>query len=143
MNPFKTTGFDNLIGKGLVINASEIMLPAGSTMIVDGQVTVEKIMMIVDQQPGGLLDKIMPGPDHKKTTLVTNGQVTANGDVNVSNMTITGQFNAKVLICEGMLAIKSGAKVEATEIRYRSLTIEDGAIVLGKMTHLDHVNGEV
>jgi len=143
MNPFKPTGFDNLIGKGLVINASEIKLPAGSTMIVDGQVTVEKIMMIADQQPGGLLDKIMPGPDHKKTTLVTNGQVTADGDVNVSNMTITGQLNAKVLICEGMLAIKSGAKVEATEIRYRSLTIEDGAIVHGKMTHLDHVNGEV
>jgi len=84
----------------------------------------------------------MPRQYHKNTTLVTNGHVSAAADVNVSNMTVTGQLNAKVLICEGMLAIKSGAKVEATEIRYRSLTIEDGAIVHGKMTHLDHVSGE-
>ena len=140
MNPFKPAGFDNLIGVGMIINATECKLPAGSTLVVDGSVTTNEVTMIAEAPASGLLDKLKPARDAMKTTLIVNGDLSAIDKIVVNNVTVTGHVKAKLLVCEGMLAIKAGAKVEADEIRYRSLTIEDGAVVLGTMGHLDHVS---
>lgn len=130
-----------MIGKGLIIDATTVRLPLASTMIIDGELNTTTIQMVADSTAStGLLDKITPSPNPMKTALVVGGKVTCTGELNVSNVTVTGELTADVVICEGMLAVKAGAKVEADEIRYRSLTIEDGAVVLGTMGHLDHVS---
>jgi hypothetical protein len=87
------------------------------------------------------IDALIADPAYYYDGSAINGFIKfCEGELNVSNVTVTGELTADVVICEGMLAIKAGAKVEADEIRYRSLTIEDGAVVLGTMGHLDHVS---
>lgn len=123
-NPFKTQGFDTLISKGMVLRAATMMLPAGSTTIIDGEVHGPDIKEVAEPNPNSFVNKLI---GNTQTTLVVNGKVDC---VN----------NIDKIICEGTLAIKSGAKVTANEIRYRSLVIEDGAVVLGQMSHLDHIS---
>lgn len=124
-NPFKRAGFDSIVSNKFIIDGA-IIVPTGTTLIMDG---------------------FMRGPSiSSMTTNPTDGtNLTIGGDVQVdnviiTNVTITGELKCKRLIVEGMLAVKAGARVMAEEIRYRSLTIEDGAIVLGQMNHLDHIS---
>ena len=141
MNPFKPTGFDNMIGKGLIIDATTVRLPLASTMIIDGELNATTIQMVADSTAStGLLDKITPSPNPMKTALVVGGKVTCTGELNVSNVTVAGELTADVVICEGMLAVKAGAKITAKEIRYRSITIEDGAVILAQVGHLDYLS---
>lgn len=136
-NPFKTQGFDTLISKGMVLRAATMMLPAGSTTIVDGEVHGPDIKEVTEPNPNSFVNKLV---GNAQATLVVNGKVDCVNNIEVSNITIIGNVTVDKIICEGTLAIKSGAKVTANEIRYRSLVIEDGAVVLGQMSHLDHIS---
>lgn len=144
-NPFTFRGFDTLIAKGTSLRIQTMWLGVGSTTVIDGDVHGPHgssdgcAIAVSDSLP--ITDRTKPD---LKTTIVVNGSLNLVNDINVPNIVITGQVAAGKIICEGTLAIKAGAKVVANEIQYRSLVIEDGAIVLGTMAHLDHVSaGEI
>jgi cytoskeletal protein CcmA (bactofilin family) len=129
-NPFKLSGFDSIIAKGLTLRAATVIIGVGQTLVVDGEVFGPDIK-VADQ-----LDSKVD----LKTTLIVNGTTECVNNITVPNLTVTGAVKVDMIICEGTLAIKAGAKVDANEIRYRHLVIEDGAVVLGKMAHLDHIS---
>jgi cytoskeletal protein CcmA (bactofilin family) len=122
-NPFKSTGFDTHVSKGVTFNDGGLMIPSGETFVLDGNFFGNQIVQGGDQVKSD-------------TTLVVNGVVKVS-NVTVTNLTITGKLSTEVLHAEGTLAIKKGAIVSATEIWYRVLNMEDGAIVTGQLKHLD------
>ncbi len=134
-NPFKFRGFDSIIAKGLVLRAATVVIGVGQTLLIDGEVFGPDIK-VADKPDGSKPDL--------KTTVVIGGSVECVNNINVPNVVITGNVKVDMIICEGVLAIKAGAKIDANEIRYRSLVIEDGAVVLGNMRHLDYIpEGEI
>jgi hypothetical protein len=145
-SPFNLSSFNTYIGKKFLLRAATLKLPEGSTTIVDGIVHGPQVE--VSPEPGELkagfigyftrwLEALRGRPE---TKLVINGYVECVNDIVVPSVVITGSVKADKIVCEGVLAIKSGAKVQANEILYRDLVIEDGAIILAKMSHLDYVS---
>lgn len=128
-NPFKREGFDTLIAKGVTIKAATLILPLGSTTVIEGKVDGPQISAAQ-----------VEGKADLKTTIVIAGEVRTYNDITIPNVVITGSVDCDKIVVEGTLAIKAGARVKANEIRYRSLVIEDGAIVLAQMNHLDHIS---
>lgn len=126
MNPFKRTGFDSLISKNTTLQGSALIIGENETFILDGKFTGLGITQAGDLSPNN-------------TTLVIGGRVKAE-TVTVSNVTVTGELHCDLLIIEGMLAVKSGATLKAREVRYRTLSIEDEAVVLAQLNHLDHIS---
>lgn len=127
LRPFKRDGFDTLIGAGLTINGGLTVAPNTCT-VIDGAVDGPSISMALSET-----EKLAP-----KTTLVVNGRAVTVKEIAVHNVTVTGEILCETLIVEGQLSIKAGSKITAREIKYRTLHIENGAVVLAHMTHLDH-----
>lgn len=117
-NPFKRAGFDSLISAGTLIEGS-LIIQAGTTMIIDGQMTGKSIGT---------------SGDGVETTVVVNGKASALDEIRVPNITVTGEVSCENLIATGCLSVKKGARVNATFIQYKSLIIEDGAFITGHMT---------
>ena len=157
-NPFKFRGFDSIIGKGITFQASSITIGVGQTMVIEGEVRGPDIIaksqipdmsktlpstvfsggeVLVDDQAQ---DKAKKSKPDLKTTLAVRGIVHCANVLNVPNLIVTGEVHVDLIVCEGTLAIKSGAKIVAKALQYRNLVIEDGAVVLGKMSHLDYVS---
>lgn len=128
-NPFKRDGFDTLIGKDVIIKAATLILPIGTMTVIEGKVDGPQISAFAIE------DKV-----DLKTAIVIAGSVRTYNDINVPNVVITGEVDCDKIVVEGTLAIKAGARVKANEIRYRNLVIENGAIVLAQMNHLDHIS---
>ena len=129
MNPFKRTGFDTLIAAGTKLNGS-VTLPANSITVLEGEIDGPSITMGLTET-----EKVA-----SKTTLVVNGKAATVKEITVHNVTVTGEVVCDLLMVEGTLAIKAGAKIRAREVRYRDIHIETGAVVLAQMCHLDHVS---
>lgn len=115
-NPFKRTGFDTLISKGTTI---EGMLFIEGTTIVEGVVRGQTIQH---------------GTNAGGATLVVNGEVNITEDIRVQNVTITGTVRCKILVVDGVLAVKDGASVFAETIKYGSLVVEPKASLNGTMS---------
>lgn len=124
-NPFKRPGFDSLISADDLFQGS-ITIGANKTMVIDGQVEGDSITVVGNASAD-------------KTTVIIGGKVQAV-TIEVPNVVITGVVHCGLLIVEGMLAIHADAELKATEIRYRSLHIETGAMVTGQMNHLDLIS---
>jgi cytoskeletal protein CcmA (bactofilin family) len=118
-NPFKRTGFDTLISKGTTL---EGMLFIEGTTIIEGCVRGSTIQEAVESKD--------------KSTLVVNGQANITEDIRVQNLTITGLVRCKLLIVNGVLAVKDGASVFAEYIKYGSLVVEPKASLNGTMEHI-------
>jgi cytoskeletal protein CcmA (bactofilin family) len=116
-NPFKRTGFDTLISKGTTL---------------EGMLFIEGVTVI----EGCIRGSTIQSSDSKVSTLVVNGQVNITEDIRVQNVTITGQVRCKILVVEGVLAVKDGASVFAETIKYGSLVVEPKASLNGTMSHL-------
>jgi len=125
-NPFKDSGFDTLIGTGTII-IGNMMIEPGCTAVVDGRIAGELIAGGADLEDTG------------KTVLVVRGTVEMSSSIHVHNVTVSGHLKCKTLIVNGQLSVKNGAKITAETIKYRALHVESGAILLGQMIHLDHV----
>lgn len=136
-----SSSFDTMIAKGLVLKAATMILPVGSKTVIDGTVDGPQVMVESDKVEGVKVLGVQVTKEKVdlETTLVVNGSLRTYNDIIVPNVMITGQVKCDKIVVEGTLAIKAGAKVDALEIRYRNLIIEDGAIVLAKMSHLDHI----
>jgi cytoskeletal protein CcmA (bactofilin family) len=132
MTIFRSRGFDSLVGKGTIF-LGDLLIAANSTLQVDGNVQGESISQ------GSLTD----GKVATRTKLMVNGHVESLArplHITVHNVIISGTVVCKEIRVEGTLAIKSGARLLAENIYYRTLVIETGAVVHGQMHHLDHVS---
>lgn len=124
-SPFRRTGFDSIISKNTTLTGT-LIIGQNETILLDGKFTGIGVTQEGDLNPN-------------ETALVVGGSVKAE-TVTVSNVTIAGSLECDLLIVEGLLAIQINAMVKAREIRYRMLSIQDGAIVLAQMNHLDHIS---
>ena len=123
MSIFKTKGFDTIIGKDVTLVGE---LCFSGTVVIDGFINGVSVRQnTVDPKPSSIL---------------VNGTVQVTDVIISDDLTITGTVIAKEVRVEGTLAIKSGCKVQAERILYRTLVAEPGAIILGAMAHLDHVS---
>ncbi len=121
-NPFKRTGFDTLIGEGMSI-VGNLLLEKNTTTVVDGLVE-------------GAFIAASPMSDAVNTVLQVNGTVKMTEKIIVANVTVTGTLECDELIVNGVLSVKSGAKVMARLIRYTLLNVEPSAILNGTMESL-------
>lgn len=131
-NPFKSahSGFDAVIAKGHKIQGS-LVLERGSTTIFDGTMSGDAITVHPDVES--------KSQSSAKTTLVINGTVDALKAIEVPNVTITGNVRCEVLTSSGVLAIKKGAVLNATLIRYSTLVVETGAIIHGTFEYYEKI----
>ena len=127
MNPFSRSGFDTLIGPNSALYGNLHIAP-GTTAIIDGHLSGEFIGV-----PGSGDTK----QDKSKTTLVLNGSAALDGTVEVNNVTISGTLRCDMLIVSGCLALKKGASVHARVVKYREIVIQNGAVIMSRMEHLD------
>lgn len=128
-NPFTAAknGFDSVVAKGHVITGS-LELEPGSTTVFDGTMTGESIEVGIS--------KDIKDESPSKTTLVINGTVRALKRIEVPNVTITGEVRCDVLHVSGVLAIKRGAVVRVSTLRYETLVVETGAVISGSFEHI-------
>ncbi len=122
-NPFKTQGFDSVIGKGMVF-AGDVTL--NGTCVVDGHVS------------GNSIKSDQNAEVKTRNVLIVNGTVDVKEVVASDDLTITGSVSACTVRVEGTLAVKSGCMLKATTIYYRTLVAEPDAVIIGEMRHLDH-----
>ena len=125
-NPFARAGFDSLLGHDCTIHNGTMIIAAKQTFILDGT-------FIGDDVVKGGEDAI------DKATLMVNGLLKVM-TIKIPTVTVTGRVECDLLVVEGTLAVKSGGSITAREVQYRSLVIEDGAIVSARMNHLDHIS---
>lgn len=114
-NPFKSQGFDSIIGPSTtVVGAVDVH----GTMVVNGKVVGTQIS----------------GNDG---TVFVNGALDVEV-VRLANLTIAGGIvSAKEVFISGILAVKKGATLEATNIHYTTLVIEPGAEITGNLQRYD------
>lgn len=137
MNPFTPTSFDSIIGKGMAITGGSMSIPQGTGAVIDGTFHGTSICDEGNSPSTSIFGRIREIGTPSTSTLTVNGSADITDEVQVHNVTVTGTLTAKRIVCNGMLAVKAGAKITADEVCYRSLTIENGAIVLARMVHLD------
>jgi len=102
----------------MIISKAHIQLPEGNTR-VEGEVSATHIL--------GL---------HNSNILIS-GSVEVEELIKVESIEVSGCLHCKELRAEGILRAKKGSVISADMIFYRNLEIEPGAVILGKMSHLD------
>ena len=123
MNIFKTRGFDAVISKGVRINGDLVISP-NTTVLIEGEVV------------GVIRESTSSDGFGDKTKLEVSGLVTVER-LEVADLTVTGVVKCDDLIVRGVLALKKGASLEATNsIHYNKLVIETGAHLNGKLVAL-------
>lgn len=120
-NPFKSTGFDTIVGKDTML-VGELCF-SGST-VIDGTVSGTSIKQ--------------NAVDVKKSSLHVNGTVEVTDVIVINDLTVCGNVTASIVRVEGILAIKSGCRLKADTIYYRTLVAEPDAVIIGQLCHLDH-----
>jgi len=121
-NPFKTVGFDSIIGPGTLVSGS--IVNAGS-LVIEGDFNGDQISYL---------------GEGAKSEVTVAGTVDARRVV-AHDLTVLGRMHvADEIRVEGTLAVKGDAKIVAGTIYYRTLVIEPGAVILANMKHLDHVS---
>lgn len=123
MSIFKTKGFDTVISKETMLIGE--MCFSGVT-VVDGIIEGQSIRQNT--------------VDAKKSSLHVNGSVQVNDVIVIHDLVICGNVTAKTIHVEGTLAVKSGAKLTADVVYYRTLHVEPGSVIIAKLEHLDHVS---
>jgi len=109
------TRIDSLIGAGTTIEGD---LNFSGGMRIDGQVNGNVI-----------------AAQGKPSTLVLSEQARVNGEVNVTHLVINGAISGPVFASEYM-ELQSKAKVNG-DVHYTTLEIQLGAIVEGRLIHIN------
>ena len=108
---------DSLIGAGTTIEGD---LNFSGGMRIDGQVN----------------GKVIAAQD-KPSTLVLSEHARVNGGVNVTHLVVNGTISGPVTASE-YLELQSKAKVSG-DVHYKTLEMQLGAIVEGRLLHFDTV----
>lgn len=124
-NPFKTTGFDTIIGNGVCINGTVIL---SGTTVLDGHFDGDYLGS--DPNAESAVKPV-------KTTLLVNGTVNCKSVVLADDLSINGAVTADEIRVSGVLAIHKDAKVTAVTIYYRTLVIQPGALIQANLKHID------
>lgn len=112
---------DSLVGVGTRING-DIHFTGG--LRVDGEVT----------------GSVIADPA-KASTLVLSEQAQVHGEISVTHLVVNGMVNGPVQASE-YLELQSKAKVTG-DVRYKTLEIQLGAIVEGKLVHINEASEKV
>lgn len=123
MSIFKVKGFDSVISKDMHL-AGELSF--SGTVVIDGTIDGQSVKQ--------------NHADTKPSLLHINGNVKVKDVVIIHDLTVCGTVEAREIRVEGTFAVKSGCKVSADVIYYRTLEVEPGAIIMAQMKHLDHVS---
>jgi cytoskeletal protein CcmA (bactofilin family) len=112
---------DSLIGAGTRVNG-DIHFAGG--LRVDGEVT----------------GSVIADPA-KASTLVLSEQAQVHGEISVTHLVVNGRVTGPVQASE-YLELQSKAKVTG-DVRYKTLEIQLGAIVEGKLVHINEASEKV
>lgn len=112
---------DSLIGAGTRVNG-DIHFSGG--LRVDGEVT----------------GSVIADPA-KASTLVLSEQAKVHGEISVTHLVVNGMVTGPVQASE-YLELQSKAKVTG-DVRYKTLEIQLGAIVEGKLVHINEASEKV
>jgi cytoskeletal protein CcmA (bactofilin family) len=112
---------DSLIGVGTRVNG-DIHFTGG--LRVDGEVT----------------GSVIADPA-KASTLVLSEQAQVHGEISVTHLVVNGMVTGPVQASE-YLELQSKAKVTG-DVRYKTLEIQLGAIVEGKLVHINEASEKV
>jgi cytoskeletal protein CcmA (bactofilin family) len=112
---------DSLIGAGTRVNG-DIHFAGG--LRVDGEVT----------------GSVIADPA-KASTLVLSEQARVHGEISVTHLVVNGMVTGPVQASE-YLELQSKAKVTG-DVRYKTLEIQLGAIVEGKLVHINEASEKV
>lgn len=112
---------DSLIGVGTRVNG-DIHFTGG--LRVDGEVT----------------GSVIADPA-KASTLVLSEQARVHGEISVTHLVVNGMVTGPVQASE-YLELQSKAKVTG-DVRYKTLEIQLGAIVEGKLVHINEASEKV
>jgi cytoskeletal protein CcmA (bactofilin family) len=112
---------DSLIGVGTRVNG-DIHFTGG--LRVDGEVT----------------GSVIADPA-KASTLVLSEQAQVHGEISVTHLVVNGKVTGPVQASE-YLELQSKAKVTG-DVRYKTLEIQLGAIVEGKLVHINEASEKV
>ncbi len=82
---------------------------------------------------GEIIGKVVADPD-KSSTLVLSEQARVEGEINVTHLVVNGAIVGPVRVAE-YLELQSKARVIG-DVYYKTLEIQLGAIVEGKLIHL-------
>lgn len=107
-------------------NRIDSLIGAGTT--IDGDMSFTGGLRIDGQVNGNVI--ATPG---KPSTLVLSEQARVNGEVNVTHLVVNGVISGPVSASE-YLELQSKAKVTG-DVHYKSLEIQLGAIVEGRLIH--------
>lgn len=133
---FNKSGFDTIISKSTSISEGVITLPIGSTLQVDGTLLSTEIACTTMHASDKEITKLT-----NKTKLVLNGKIySPTLSLNLPIVEVSGELCCNEIRVEGLLTIKSTAKVTASVIKYRELKLEHGAVISAKLEHLDYIS---
>ena len=104
----------------------DTLIGAGTT--IDGNLNFSGGMRIDGQVNGDII-----AAQGKPSTLVLSELARVNGEVNVTHLVINGAINGSVSASE-YLELQSKAKVTG-DVHYKTLEIQLGAIVEGRLIH--------
>ena len=106
----------------------DTLIGAGTT--IDGNLNFSGGMRIDGQVNGDII-----AAQGKPSTLVLSELARVNGEVNVTHLVINGAINGSVSASE-YLELQSKAKVTG-DVHYKTLEIQLGAIVEGRLLHIN------
>lgn len=112
---------DSLIGAGTRVNG-DILFSGG--LRVDGEVS----------------GSVIADPA-KASTLVLSEQARVHGEISVTHLVVNGMVTGPIQASE-YLELQSKAKVTG-DVRYKTLEIQLGAIVEGKLLHINEASEKV
>ena len=126
-NPFKTGGFDTIIGKGTVVTGT---MTLNGTVIIDGDFS------------GSSINSDQNAVSKPRDTLVVNGTVDVQTVVINGDLIVNGTVVTETLRVEGVLTVKGSAVIKTNRLFYRDLVVEPGAVIMASttMAHLDHTS---
>lgn len=89
---------------------------------------------------GQIIGKVIADPN-KPSTLVLSEQARVEGEINVTHLVVNGTIVGPVHVAE-YLELQSKAKVVG-DVHYKTLEIQLGAIVEGRLIHLAEASDKV
>jgi cytoskeletal protein CcmA (bactofilin family) len=120
--------------KRLPLKRIDSLIGAGT--VVHGDVTFAGGLRIDGQVQGNVV-----AADGETGTLVVSEQARIDGEIRVSHVVINGTINGPVTV-DDHLELQAKARV-AGDVSYRTLEMHVGAVVQGRLSHIEPGSGSV
>ncbi len=123
-----------MFGKKKIISQNRVDCLISADTIIDGNIIFS----------GGLrIDGVVTGnisvAEGKSGTLIVSEQARVDGLVTVSHAVINGEVRGAI-ITEEYLQLEASARIDG-DITYQKIEMHHGAVVSGKLMHVNGING--